>query len=184
MSVVSVRDLRKEYGALTAVDGVSFEIERGRGVRAARRERGRQVDDGRDPRGPSHAHVGRRERARHRPRPGDARLPRPHRHRPADVRRRARADGPRGGDDLRGVVPRASAGRGGDRAGRPHARSSTSASAPCRAGSAGGSTSPSGSSGGRRCCSSTNRPPGSIRPPAVRRGSSCGRCARGARPCC
>jgi ABC-2 type transport system ATP-binding protein len=29
MSVVSVRDLRKEYGALTAVDGVSFEIEQG-----------------------------------------------------------------------------------------------------------------------------------------------------------
>ncbi len=48
---IEVRDLHRSYGALAAVDGVSFEVRRGRGVLPARPERRREDHDDRDPRG-------------------------------------------------------------------------------------------------------------------------------------
>ena len=60
--VIRVEGLRKVYGDLVAVDGISFEVQPGRGLRPARSQRRRQDDDGRGPRGPPEARwrVGRR----------------------------------------------------------------------------------------------------------------------------
>ena len=58
----SSTELRKRYGEVQALDGVSFSVRGGRGVRAARPERRRQVDD--RPRARHADEAGRRERAR------------------------------------------------------------------------------------------------------------------------
>ena len=99
------RDLTKHYGAVQGRRRPVVRGRRGRGVRPARPQRGRQVDHGRDPRGPPPPDRRRRHGARSRPGHGRRELPRPHRHRAADVRRRARADGGRGRRDLRLVLP-------------------------------------------------------------------------------
>ena len=145
---------------------------RGRGVRPARRERGRQVDHGRDPRGPPSRGRPARSRCSVTTLAGRTGLPRPHRHRAADVGGRARADGARGGRDLRLLLPHPPPGRGGRRARRADAAARPARRARCRAVSAAGSTWPWGSSAHPTCCSSTSRRPGSIPPPAARRGSS------------
>ena len=51
VAAIAVSDLRKSYGPLEAVKGVSFEVARGRGVRAPGTERRGQDHDRRDPRG-------------------------------------------------------------------------------------------------------------------------------------
>ena len=174
MSVVSVRDLRKEYGALTAVDGISFEIGEGEvyallGENGAGKSTTVEILEGHRKRTSGDVTVLGAD-------PGTA--TRDFRDRIGIVLQTSGVEHEltvrEAVDDLR-LVATASAGRSTevDRAGRPRRRSSTSASARCRAASAGGSTSPSGSSAARRCCSSTSRPPASIRPPAARPGSSC-----------
>ena len=186
MAAVSVRDLRKEYGALAAVDGISFEIGEGEvyallGENGAGKSTTVEILEGHRA-----ADVGRRHRAR-RTIPAGAGA--------TSATASASCCRPPGVEheltvreavvDLRLVAtatPRPVE-RGG-RARRPRPRSSTSASARCRAASGGGSTSPSGSSGDRRCCSSTSRRPASTRRPGARRGSSCASCAPAARRCC
>ena len=64
------------YGRREALRGISFEIERGRGVRPARPERRRQDDDGRDPRGLPAPRRRRGRRPRRRPAAGGRRLAR------------------------------------------------------------------------------------------------------------
>ena len=50
-AAIEVTDLRKSYGSVEAVRGVSFAVQRGRGIRPARPQRGGQDHDRRDPRG-------------------------------------------------------------------------------------------------------------------------------------
>ena len=90
----------------------------GADLRAARAQRRREDDDGRDPRGLPRA--GRRRGLRARPRPGPARprLAGPAGHRPAVNRRDRRADRPRAGAALRRLLPEAARPRRGDRDGR------------------------------------------------------------------
>ena len=64
MRPYAVRGLRKSYAEFEAVRGIDFEVAPRRGVRAARSERGRQDDHGRDPRGLPGAQRRRGQRAR------------------------------------------------------------------------------------------------------------------------
>ena len=91
-----------------------------RGVRAARPQRRRQDDDGRDPRRPPRAHRRRGQRPRLRPRQDGAGLQGAHRRRPAGDRRRALPHGRRDGGPLPQLLPAPA--RHGPRpgAGRPH----------------------------------------------------------------
>ena len=64
MPVIDVRDLRKTYGAIAAVDGLSFDVDAGE-VYALFGENGcGQVDDRRDSRGASVCHLRIRRGAR------------------------------------------------------------------------------------------------------------------------
>jgi len=51
MPAIEVEDLFKSYGPVDAVRGISFTVEEGESVRAARAEWSRQDDDARDPDG-------------------------------------------------------------------------------------------------------------------------------------
>ena len=70
-AVIRVTDLKKHYGDVHAVDGVTFEVRPRRGLRDARTQRRRQDDDRRVPRGSSRARQWRGPRAR--PRRGEGR---------------------------------------------------------------------------------------------------------------
>ena len=69
-AVIRVDALRKTYGELVAVDGVSFEVRAGEVFGLLGPERRRQDDDRRGPRGPAQARFGRGLGARRRRRSG------------------------------------------------------------------------------------------------------------------
>ena len=71
-SVIYARGLRKSYGALEAVKGIDFEVQRRRSLRSARAERRRQDHHGRNSRRPAAAQRRRSDGARLRSRPAKA----------------------------------------------------------------------------------------------------------------
>ena len=169
-AAVSVRDLRKTYGSITALDGVSFDIARGEtfallGPNGAGKSTTIEILEGyRDRTGGSAQVLGLD------PHRGGVDVEGPPRHRAPVERRVGRRDRARAVDAFRRPLPASARRRRGDRRGRTRPRRRRRASRTSPAASAAGSMSRSVSSAGPRCCSSTSRRPASTR----RRGASSG----------
>ena len=171
MPAISVRDLRKDYGDIHAVDGVSFDVDEGEvyallGHNGAGKSTTVEILEGHRKRSAGEVTVLGHDPAR----PA------------ADFRDRIGIVLQSSGVEheltvaeaveVYGSCYRAARDRRrGRRARRPRPSSSTAASGTCRAGSAGGSTWRWASSDGPTCCSSTSRRRASIRRPAARPGS-------------
>ena len=160
-ATVSVRDLRKSYGAVEAVRGLSFEIAGRRVLRPAGPERRGQDDHDRDPRRPARPDLGRGGRAG--PPLGRATTARsasawasacsrPCFSEKLEVRRDGRA--------LPRPLPRGPRPADGDRRGRPRREGAARASARSPAASSSGSRWPAPSWATPSSSSSTSRRPG------------------------
>ena len=140
----AIRGVRKAYGDAARARRRGPDVAPRRGARAARPQRRRQDDPGRDPRGPPPRRRRRGPRARLRPRARE----RAFRERIGIVLQEAGLDPddqrPRGGRALRRRLPAPAAGRRGARAGRARPTAPTPARRRSPAASAAGSTSRSG----------------------------------------
>ena len=182
-AAVTLSDVRRRFGAVAALDGLSWEAPAGRGHRGAGTQRRRQDDGhrvrGRAAAGPTPARCAcwtptrRPPGADHRARVGrDAAERRPAQRRPADAPARA---------------PRPLLRRAGRRR-RGRARGSACPTSPARpsggspAGRSSASRSPPRCSADPRCSSSTSRWPASTRTAGSTSGSSSASCVTPARP--
>ena len=104
-AAIEVRGLTKSYGDVHAVRGIDLTVERGRDLRAARPERCREDDHGRDPRGLPAARRRHGQGPRLRSGAATATAEEPDRHRPAVDRSRPLPHGGRDARDVRGVLP-------------------------------------------------------------------------------
>ena len=171
MPAITVRDLRKHYGDIRAVDGVSFEVDEGEvyallGHNGAGKSTTVEILEGHRKRTSGEVTVLGHD-------PGTA--GREFRDRIGIVLQSSGVEHEltvaEAVDDLRLLLPPPARRSPRSSSSSASASSSTGASGTCRAASAGGSTWRWASSGSPTCCSSTSRRPASTRRPGARRGS-------------
>ena len=184
VSAIEVSGLQEELRLLPGAARDRLPPRGGRGVRAARAQRGGKDHHRRDPRGLPQARRRRGAGAGRRPGPGRAGVPGPDRHRAPVLR--GLPDPLRPGDPrpVRGLLPASPRPVRGDRARGPRGEAPTRAFARSRAGSSAGSTSALRSSATRSSSSSTSRRPASIPRRDARPGRRFAASERSARASC